>query len=283
MIYLQKFKKHQTNVLKNSTIILQFLVILFFVSCNSENSDGGYAARVEDTYLSEEEVNKSTGSDTLLRNYYVKNWIETEVFYKQGLEDNISEDEELGRILENSKKEVIKSYIIKKLLEERELNPSDEELEDFYKLNKDAFKVHDDAFILDVVVFNSKDIAARFREMVLSFNWENASKTLGGDKSVIKRINSEVLYDYQVSSGNFARILELMNEGEVSLIFQENPGSYSVAMVKKKLRREDIPELEYIKNDVKKLFIETKNREYIDEYTKNLYSKFDIEIREKRK
>jgi len=95
-------------------IFLYVLIAIIFLGCNKEPEKKKYVARVNDTYLTEEELNEldSLFEDSSSRSEIIKRWVSKELLYQEAISKGITDDEEFNRIINNSRRELASSMLL---------------------------------------------------------------------------------------------------------------------------------------------------------------------------
>lgn len=260
-------------------VFILFISLVIISGCGGDNEDKTYRARVENSILTDEEIKNSVADDSLSRNTYIKNWINSELFYLEALDNDVQNDPELKRLLEKSKKELINSFWIRKYLQENKIVPSESELRAFYKEQSDLFTLNDDAFIVDLITFPQSEKGWEFRDAVIDGDWKSGIDKMLKDSAITQEFSSQLIYSHDVTKGSLLRVIQSLNPGEVSPVIPDAGRGFTVVRLLQVYSKGSIPEYELISKDVERAFIEWKLKDRLDEYTGSLYSKYDIEIK----
>ena len=260
-----------------------FTTVFFFYGCGRENRRPDFVARVNNSYLTKEDLSKmvdTNSTSNFYKNEIIRNWINKEVMYQEALKKGILKESEFNRLIEDSKRELAASMLMQKYYEDEKVTYEPEELEEYYNQHQEEFKRFYDSFLLNRAVFNDEDKAIRFRTMVQESNWEKALNVLKNDSSVINTGTNELLYDYEIHPASLLRIVSGLNPGEVSIVINiESEKSYYVVQEIQKFVKGSIPPFQLIKPFVEKRFIAQKKEDLMKSYIKELYSNNEIEIR----
>lgn len=262
-----------------SAKILVILTALFLLGCGEDKSAPEYAAKVNNSYLLKDEVESRISDSSPARSEYIRNWVETEVLYLEGISNDILEDDNYQYLIENSKRELVKSLWLKKFFNEKNISFTQKELEIYYSNNSDAFKSIADGYYLNMITFSDESRAAKFRSTLIESNWDKAFKAYANDSLVVEIINGRLLFRTGIYDGTLLRIIESLYENEVSLVIPSANSRYNVIQMLKRIKKDEIPPLNAVIAEVERLFIEDKKRSVLDEYIKELYLKYEIEIR----
>lgn len=267
--------------IKITTRYFALLIILVTISgCSKESPKKDYIARVNNSYLTREDLNKIVDSDkkTLYKNEIVRNWINKELLYQIALKEDITEDKEFNRILDNSKKELAITIYLERLYEKEKLKPSESDIEEYYKQNKNDYRLFQDAYVFNKIDFNSEDQAIKFRSLLLGSNWNKTINGYKNDQSVLDIKSDQLSYEYELQPGALIRIIKELNPDEISIVFGDSSNVYTVVQLVQKFAKGSVPPFAFIKDLVRKRLEAQRKEEFLKNYIKELYSKNDIEV-----
>lgn len=267
---------------KPSSFFLVALLIIFIAGCTKEAPQKKYVAKVNNTYLTSEELNlmsDSLSGNRLYKSEIIRNWINEELLYQEALKQGILDEPEYKKTLEDSKKKLAGSLLLKKLYEEEKEDVSESEVENFYNQNMNEFKLLYNSYLFNKITFNDEDKALKFRSMVLQKNWDAAENNFKGDTSIISSKNNLLLYEYEISPASTLKIIKELYPDEVSIALKEGADNYTIVQALQKFDKGVIPPLDYIYSEVKKRYLVKKKELTIKDYIKELYSKNDIEVK----
>jgi hypothetical protein len=274
------------NLKNYSQINNNFLLILFIsvilAGCSKEPEKKEYVARVNDKYLTQEELNnmlQAAGNRNFYKNEVIRNWINNELLYQKAIKEGITDDSLYKRLIDKSRKELAVTLLLDKVyLKEKEKIDS-KQIEDFYESNKNDFKAFYDGYVINVINFNNEDKAIRFRSTLLETDWNRAINAFKGDTSIINVTANKLYYDYELQPATLSRIVKELNPNEVSIIFSNRENDFSIVQLVNKVPRDSTLPLEYIRDEVENRIMANKKDEFIKDYIKELYSKNDIEVK----
>lgn len=141
--------------------ILFGLLLLIFAGCQPEkNITENVVARVDQAYITFEELHAKTppGTDEhlqkVLMRQMMEQWVEDEIFYQTALNENLQlSPSQLGLIKEYERRLLIQLYIENKIGKPYRI--MDKEIEDYYNQHKDEFKWTEDyAHIIHLIIEN---------------------------------------------------------------------------------------------------------------------------------
>ena len=264
-------------------IFVIFIAASLFQGCGKESKQKKFVARVNDSYLTKEDLARMMDTSSVsnfYKNEVIRNWINREVLYQQAEKQGIVKEDNFKRIMHEAQKELAGSLLLQKYFEdEKSSSYQPSELEDFYNNHKDDFKRFHDSYLISLAIFNNEDKAIKFRTIALESNWDKASNIFKDEPSIIEREENELFYDYQIQPAALYRVVSEMDPNEISTIINEEPGKYAVAQLIDKFEQGAIPPYDAVKQSVLDEFIAQKKEELLNNYLKELYSNNKIEIR----
>ncbi len=259
------------------------LIAAFILSgCSKEPTKKNFVARVNDSYLTKEDLARMIDTDStnkFYRSEVIRNWINRELLYQTALKKGILKEDKFNRLIEESRKELAASMFMKKYYEDEKVSYEPEEVEGYYNQHKDEFKRFYDSYMLNAIIFNDEDKAIKFRSTALESNWEKALNVFQGDSSIILSKPNELLYNYEIHPVTLFRVVSDLNPNEISIVINNGPGRYAVVQEIQKFDQGSIPPYEFLKPVVESRFVAQKKEELISNYIKELYSNNEIEVR----
>ncbi len=264
-------------------IFVIFIAASLFQGCGKESKQKKIIARVNDSYLTKEDLARMMDTSSVsnfYKNEVIRNWINREVLYQQAEKQGIVKEDNFKRIMHEAQIELAGSLLLQKYYEdEKSSSYQPSEVEDFYNNHKDDFIRFHDSYLINLAVFNNEDKAIRFRTIALESNWDKAANIFKDEPSIIERDENELLYDYQIQPAALYRVVSEMDPNEISTIINEEPGKYAVVKLIDKFEQDAIPPYSAVKQSVLDEFIAQKKEELLNNYLKELYSNNKIEIR----
>ena len=263
--------------------IIVFTAAFVYYGCGKETPQTNFVARVNNSYLTREDLAKmidTSNASNFYRNEVIRNWINKEVMYQEAVKKGILKESEYNRLIENSRRELAASMLLRKYYEDEKISYEPEELEEYYNQHQEEFRRFYDSYLINRAVFNDEDKAVRFRTMVQESNWEKAINVFKNDPSLINSGTNELLYDYEIHPAQLIGIISGLNPGEVSIVINiESEKSFCVVQDVQKFDKGSIPPFQLIKAFVEKRFVAQKKENLMKSYIKELYSNNEIEIR----
>ena len=269
------------NKLLRNSFFLTALIGIFFFGCKKEPETKKFIARVNDAYLTEEDISEldSLFGRGFSRNEVIKKWIEKELLYQEAMKKGIADEDEFNRIINNSRRELASSMLLNLYLENNLKKPSNIELQEFYNVHKSEFQTEDNIYVFNSASFTNENAAIRFRAKLFETDWENVIENYEDDKSLIEYKTSSALSQTEIYPIQLLKLIEELDPGEVSIVIEENADKYSVVNLLQIYRRGSNPPFEIISNEVEARYIADKREQIFNKYIEELYSNNEIEIK----
>ena len=264
----------------NNLIITLVSAAAFFTGCGKETPQRDFVAKVNNTYLSKEDLQTiidSVPGSNQFRSEIIRNWINRECLYQQAIKEGILKSNEYQKIIENSKKELASALMLKKFYEDKETSVDDKSLETYFVSHNDFFRLNNEAYLLNRINFTNEDKAIQFRTTVNESNWNKASNVFKKDASKI--ILNGLFDEFEIHPAELLRIVEELDPKEISIVVNTGDNYYSVVQLIEKYQKGTIPPLNIIKDKVSAMYISNKKEIQFSEYLEKLYSQNDIEIK----
>lgn len=256
-----------------------FFTAVLITGCGKETDKKDYVARVNDSFLTKNDLDEM--SDTSLgNNFYkselIRNWIDEELLYQEAVNEGIIEENEFNRIISNSRRELAGALLLREVADQYEFDYSIDDLEKFYQLNIDEFKITDNAYLLNIAEFSNEDEAINFRNDLLQNEWQ---KVIESGKNIMTKQDNVLLGENEIYPLPVRDILHELYPQEISIVINTDTTKYTIIQVIEKYLEGTIPHFELIKEKVEKKFVSAEKRKFINEYIKKLYTENDIEVK----
>ncbi|MBK7103945.1 MAG: peptidyl-prolyl cis-trans isomerase [Ignavibacteriae bacterium] len=250
------------------------LIIFSFLSCEEEsNKKEEIVAQVGKSKLTKNELDDFLASkkgSIKFKEEYIKDWIETELLYQLAFEEKLVTKENYYRIIRESEKKLASSIAINNLLENHQINYTEDDLVDFYNSNKEDFIFGTDAFILNLISFKSEENAINFRNNAIENNWDEALTAFENSEELIDNYVNKVYRSSQIHSNKLLRVLMELFQDEISLVVETEPNNFVVVQMIDKVDRSTIPQFDYVKDRVKESYIFNSQKEMLKQFLDSL-------------
>jgi hypothetical protein len=273
---MKSFKKHFRVI-----NIWIFTAVIF--GCGKEPDRTDYVAKVNNAYLTRDELNNMLDSsfrnDNFYRDELIRNWINRELLYQEAVKEGIPDEEEFKKVISDSHKELAASYLLNRYYEEENIAPEEEEISDYYKKFPDQFKILNTAYRINKAVFKTENKAVEFRYTVLETDWEMAAEKFLNDPDLISSESGKFVYQYDLYPLSLLKVASELYPDELSIILPYKEEKYFLIQMIEKYSEGTIPPLEVIKGQVINRLSYQKKEALIKDYIKELYSNNDIDVK----
>lgn len=274
-------KKHLKT--QNKLFLMILITAVVLNSCGKESSKKEYVARVNNNYLTQQDlsaiIDSGYGKD-LYKNEIIRNWIDKELLYQQAEKSGILKDKEFLKVRDESEKQLVVTFLINKLFKEEQITVEPSELKDYFNRNRNNFKLFHNAFLINLVQFDDEDKAIEFRNEAFEKGWDNSVESFRNDSNIVYTEKSNLVYEYEIQPADLVRIVRELLPGEVSIVINDSMGNYFIVQLLRKFEKDSIPPYEIIEGLVRDRYMALKKEQFIKDYVKDLYSKNDIEVKQ---
>lgn len=277
MMNLAKHSNRQINI-----AVVLCLVFFSAFGCSKEEKSDKFVIKVNDAVLTEEQIKLALSekrNNGKLRAEFIQDWIEKEILFQEAVKNGILEEKEFNSIMEQSKKELAASMFIKKLLDQEDTEPSEDEIQKYFANNKDDFKLNDDMFRVNIVYFDDFDKAVQFRNTVIETSWKNGLNMYQNLSSIIAVEGDQLISRYQLQPLTFLRSVSALQKDEISLVIETEPAKFAVVQLLEKIGKNFFPPLEVVKEEVKTRLTIIKKKEILKKYIDKLIADHNLEIK----
>lgn len=267
--------------LKPSNILIIPLLTAALTGCGKDKSENEFAAKVDNSTLSQNELNLLTDSSSyrnLSRQEIINEWVQNEVLFKEAEKNGILNDPKFRAALSLSTKKLAAGFLLDKIYGKYNPQVSDAELLNYFNSHKDEFKMSQKGFYINYAVFNSQAEAVKFRNAILGKNWEQALFSFKDSKALVKFENRKLIYYEDIEPTELAEVLNQMHTGEISVLLPSG-NDFIESFLINKFEEGSIPSFDAVKQAVKSRVLEAKKTEYLQNYMNKLYSKYTIDIK----
>ena len=267
--------------LQKNKIKFVFLAVILLAGCKQEQQKTNYVARVNDSYLTSEELASmvdTNSSNTFYKNEVIRNWINRELLYQQAKKKGILQGDNYKRIVDKSAKELAGALLLDMYDREENINFDSRNLVKYYQSNLDDFKVTSDTYMLNIIHFSNENRAIEFRSLLLESDWQKASNVFHNDSTIISRRTNALVKEEDIYPVTLLRVVKRLYPLEISIVITEHPGYYTVAQVLDKYAKDSTLPFDVVKPEVQKRYLAGRRKALVENYIKELYSDNEIEV-----
>ena len=262
-------------------------MIALLTGCSHEKKQTRYVARVDDSFLTEEDLAESR--DTLSENRhqtreFIDNWVTNELLYQEAARRGLANTEAIRRQLDAVKKKLVISALL-----EQELYAGDtaaigaEVIAAVYDSSRNAFLLREDLVNVSFALFAERDAANAFRSRLLRPTpWSDAVTSIQNDSLLRPQLIQVATRQYFTQTNLYPqelwKVARTLAREEVSFVLKTDAGYYVLA-VNKLQRQGEIPDLDYVKDEIQDRILVGRRRTAYEQLLTNLHARHSVEIR----
>ena len=267
---------------KQNNYILYIVLLLSLLSCGTEKKQKEIiVAEVGDSKLTENQLTQMLEvnySSTENKEEIVRNWVETELLYQAADENKLLTENDFNKIIKQSEKKLAASYAIAKYLSSSNEKISNTKLANYFKSHKDDYLLPVDSYILNYIRFSDEKDAIKFRSKVLLKDWQLATVEVENNKNVEKKYVAKLVKVTEIQSKKMLRVLKELRIRETSIVIQTELSSFVVVQLIEKLKKNTVPKLKYIEEDVRTIYEAQINKEKVRNYINKLTTQKNVKV-----
>jgi hypothetical protein len=275
---MMNFKKH---LVKKKIISLLFIAPILLSGCVEEKKEEDFVARVNDSYLSNDELKElidTTSSSTFYKSEVIRNWINRELMFQTAVEEGVLEKEEYKRLIKDSERELAAALLLNQYVSGKKIKFERTDLSLYFEENRDEFKLAKNAYLLNIIHFSDEDRAVEFRSGFLTNGWDSTLVNFEGDSTIIDVWNKVLLKEQDIFPLTVLRVVKRLHPPEISIVISEGTGYYSIVQVLGKYMKGSLPPFDIIKDEIEIRYLAEKRNKMIEDYIEKLYSTNEIEV-----
>lgn len=260
-------------------LIIYLIVISGFISCQQQSPNADAAARVNDRYLSKEELNMAMPKglpveDSLLyRNNFIKMWATKELLLQKARINVDDREGDIQELVRNYEQELlIERY--KKALLQQELDTliTETDLNDYYEANKNVYRLNEDLMQLKYIHFSGdlsdkKDLIKLFK----SNDQEDREELIARELEFYSfSFNDSIWVSYRDVEKKLAFLKDEKNIKKNQFIQKEDSLGVYLLAVKDMRHRNDIAPKEYVIPTIQQMILHKRKLELMNEIEKTI-------------
>lgn len=261
-------------------IISLFFIAALVTGCGEEKVKEKYVVKVGNSVLTEAELSSvmTSPKNIKYRQEYIREWIDNEVLYREAVSLNLEQSDEYLKIIEATRKKLAGTLALNYYVEQNFVNPGYYDLRKYFEEHADEYRLNEKVYVINLAVISGEEKALEFRNYIVEYDWGIAENHFTGDDAVKKMYNEKSFYEYQLMPAELNKIVQTLPEGEPSILLELEPGVYTVVEVVKTYSAGEIPEFDYVRENVMEKYSMVLKKELVAEYMEKLYSRYNIEI-----
>ena len=249
------------------------------ISCQQQAANVDAAARVNESYLSKEELNAVMPADLsaedslLFRNNYIKMWATKELLLEKAKINVDDSDREIQELVRNYEQELLIERYRKALLQQ-ELDTviTEEDINDYYEANKNVYRLNEELMQLKYIHFSSdlsdkKDLIKLFKSDVEEDIEELIEREL---EFFSFSLNDSIWVSYRDVEKKLTFLNDEKNIKKNQFIQKEDSLGVYLLAVKDIRRRNDIAPKEYVIPTIQQMILHKRKLELMNEIEKTI-------------
>jgi hypothetical protein len=275
---MMSFKKHLVNKKK---ISLFYIAAILLLGCAEEMKEEDYVARVNDAYLSTEELKDlidTSSASTFYKSEVIRNWINRELMFQKAVEEGILEEKKYKKLIKNTERELAAALLLNQYVSGQKISFELADLRSYFEENRDEFKLAKNAYLLNIIHFTDEDRAVEFRAGFLTNGWDSTLVNLENDSTIIDVWNKVLFNEQDIFPPTVLRVVKRLHPPEISIVISEGSGYYSIVQVLGKYIKGSLPPFDVIKDEIEIRYLAEKRNKLIEDYIEKLYSTNEIEV-----
>lgn len=262
--------------------LISFLILLTLMpACEAEKKEDTIIVSVGNSSLTKSELDNYLGVYKLNKDHreeFVRRWIERELLYNEALKQGIPNSEFYRLSAEVSNKELAASFFIKDYFESNSSAVISNNVEKYFNSNREQFKLNEEAVIINYASFSDIDDAIGFRTDIFKQGWVKSTDSSEQKNNHYSNEVNKLFLRRELPTERVVRIIDNLLPGEISIVFESEPNIYTVVQLVEFLAQDSTPELAYIEEEVIERYSMMERKRLYNQFVKDLYSKYNIEI-----
>lgn len=261
------------------------LLAAVLCSCSEQRSNDEYVARVGRATLSQHTLDEhAAGQPEHLVRQYVSNWVMSEILFQEAQRRGFAASDAVVRQAEEAKRQfAITAYLEQEIYSDDPSAIRDSDLQNEFNSNAESYRLPNDVVKMSFAIFDERDEANTFRSKVLrGTQWADAVQSIRNDDAQSRHLLRVATGEYFTQAVLYPeelwKIARTLSKEDISYVVRTNAG-YCVALVHDVKRQGEVPQFEYIKEEIRqRLAIKRRNEKYA-RLLDQLRAKYDVDVR----
>ncbi len=270
----------------NSLRLLVFGVALLTAAGCSRSGGGSYVAKVGNATLTRDQIAgmHRAGPDSALDpRRYVNDWVVTELLYREAERRGIAGSEEVKEQAEQARRHLAVAALLQQEIYSDTAGVTDSTIEAFYRQNSASFVLGEEVVNISYAAFSDRDAANAFRSRVLGgTRWETAVDEARSDTTgrsgLVQLADRQYFTRGRLYPPELWKLATTLPRGDASFVLKTNAGYY-VLTVHSVARQGSIPDLGYVRDDIRNRLLIQHRRERYEKLLDELRLKTEVDVR----
>lgn len=260
------------------------LAVACLSSCERSDQKSDYLARVNDSYLTSDQIiadgdSSLLSSPTALRDY-VSRWVNNELLYIEARRQGIENSEALQQHLLQARKRLSVVQLLESQVYGDTASIDEDSIKAYFALHAEDFIIREGVLKLRLVALASREAANAFRARLMGgASWEYAVGQLQHDSAgqIVEESAGKYFTQHTLFPPEIWRVAANLAPTEISFPVKTQ-GGYFVIQCLAVLRQGSQSELDMVRDEIRqRLIIEQRRLRYTDLLAR-LHSKYEVEV-----
>jgi hypothetical protein len=234
------------------------------------NTGGTYVAKVGNSTLTKADIDRvrAQSRDSILDAHrYIDEWVITELLFQEAERRGIANDEEVRREAEQARRHFAVAALLQREIYDDTTGAGDDAIQAYYDQHKAGFTLREDVVDMSYAGFSERDSANAFRTQLLrGMPWDQAVAHYRDDSTGHSVLFQSATRQYFTRGRTYPpelwKLATTIPRGDVSFVMKVDKAFY-VLVTNAVMRQGTVPDLDYVRNDVRdRLLIEHRREEY---------------------
>ena len=243
-------------------------------------------AKVGDATLTRDQIarmHRGGPDSTLDPRRYVNEWVVTELLYREAERRGIAGSDEVNEQAEQARRRLAVAALLQQEIYSDTTGVTDSAVAAFYRQNSASFVQGEEAVNLSYAAFSDRDAANAFRSRVLGgTRWETAVEQLRSDttgrSALVQLADHQYFTRGRLYPQELWKLATTLPRGDVSFVLKTDAGYY-VLTVHSIVRQGSVPDLGYVRDDIRNRLLIEHRRERYEKLLDQLRLKTDVDVR----
>lgn len=255
-------------------------LIFAIIGCEKKIEEP-YVAKVGDSYLTEELLNKvipDSEENIEFREAYKRQWIEEQLLYLAAEEKGILNTDDYKTILKRTKTKTANSLLINELMKDTNVKMDSTSVRGYFEKHPSEFKLTSQAMIFNYASFVDYNHAENFRKSLFNYSWADAVNQAEEQEELYDSGEDVFSYIAKETPDIYKRVYKTLYSNQISDVMITMNNMFIVFQLLEKHNANEIPELNSIYDQVKERYAATQRELAYKNYIKELYSTYSSRI-----
>lgn len=250
--------------------------------CSRPERDASYVARVNDAVLTADQLREQVGQDSIeAAPQYVAAWVTREMLYQEARRQGLADNDEIRRQLDEARRQFAVAALLEREVYSADTTAlSDEELSRAFDANRDSYRLREDVAQLSFAIFGERDAANAFRTRLLrGLAWAVALDSVRAEMpdALLRSAARALVTQGSLYPEELWKAARALKKDDISYVIRTEAG-YAVMIVHATRAQGEIPEFEFVREEVRSRVLLEKRRERYNALLARLRSQLSVDV-----